>query len=320
MAKSNNSTPSAKRIAEVNAQPTVYTFNFRDVPPEAYTDKLKLLFHDPDFAEAVEKRNRLVQSAGRMRPGSQEMLSLVKTIQQRDRRLADLLYAALVQTNLRSEVTYDFLSFATLLKYYVDYSKDGMKADVDRLAGNLDKITFLADMLEGVLVDVKADMRHVFGDTIEFNQFDAVKQTLTQLRGFFKTSRSADADSPEAQLYFDYSDSINEYLEKRLKTYTDRYRKLHPATPIYRVGDMVSAVNQFFGTDGIFTADIVRRTESGGVYIDAAAVIQLLTPDQLAQLDKAVGKQKVQDALRYSFAVTDAIMSRYKKTKIPKSK
>ena len=118
MAK-NKSKVSEKRMEKVCAEPTIYTFNFKDVPMERYAETIKLLFHDPDFVDAVEKRNALVKCAGRMKQNSQEMLSLIKQIQQRDHKLADVLFATLVQTNRRSDVTYDFLSFTTMLKYYV---------------------------------------------------------------------------------------------------------------------------------------------------------------------------------------------------------
>ena len=155
MAKSK---PTLAREQDVCNQPTVYTFNIKDVPVSKYAETLDVLFHNPDFNEAVEKRNKLVKSADRLRPGTSEMANIVRTIQQRDRRLADIMYACIVQTNLRSDVTNDFLSFDTLLKYYVDYKKDGMRERVSRMAANLDKITFLADMLESVVTEVKADM------------------------------------------------------------------------------------------------------------------------------------------------------------------
>lgn len=307
--------PTLMNEERIKQQPTIYTFNFKDVPADKYTEVLKVLFANPDFAELVEKRNTMVRSVERMRPNSQELLSLIKNIQQRDHKLADLLYAALVQTNLHADETYDFFSFTTLLKYYVNYSKPGMKDNVDRLARNLDSITFLSDMLESLLVDVKSDMRTIFGRTIEFNQFDAVAQVLTQLRGFFKSSRSGDSESSDAQLYFEYSDSINDYLAKRLKTYTDKYRKKHPAPPAYTERDMIDALNQFFGSDTLFGSKFIKHTESGGSYIDASVLAVELNNEQIKKMTKLVGQIKDKDVLKYSFEVTDAIMSQYKKPK-----
>lgn len=317
MAKSN---PIKAREELVSNQPTIYSFHFKDVPTSKYAETLDVLFHNPDYNDAVEKRNRLVKSAERLRPGSSEMVNLVRTIQQHDRKLADIMYASIVQTNLHSEVSYDFLSFGTLLKYYVDYNKDGMRERVDRMAANLDKVTFLADILESVVTDVKADMRGIFNDGIEFNQFDAVLKVLTQLRGFFKSARRGDADSPEAQLYFDYSDSINDYLEKRLKTYTDKYRKLHPVAQVYTEADLVEGLNQFFGCNDKFDMSVIAHTESGGCYIDFAQLCLRLSRNDIEKIEKVTGKMQSNNitdvALRYSFNATDLIMSQYKRPKL----
>lgn len=312
MAKSN---PIRTREELVRNQPTIYSFHFKDVPPSKYAETLDVLFHNPDYNEDVEKRNRLVKSAQRLRPGSSEMANLVRTIQQYDRKLADILYASIVQTNLHSEVGYDFLSFSTLLKYYVDYSKDGNKKRVDRMAANLDKVTFLADMLESIVTDVKADMREIFNGSVEFNQFDSVLNVLTQLRGFFKSARSNDADSPEALLYFDYSDSINDYLEKRLKTYTDKYRKLHPAAPVYTEADLIEGLNQFFGRSDKFNESFIKHTESGGCYIDVVHLCFNLDRQQTEKIEslKINPNTHTDETLRYSFKVTDLIMSQYKR-------
>ena len=316
MAKSN---PNRALDQVVRNQPTVYTFNFKDVPVSKYAETLDVLFHNPDYNEAVEKRNRLVKSADRLRPGSSEIANIVRTIQQHDRKLADIMYASIVQTNLRSDVSNDFLSFDTLLKYYVDYRKDGMRELVSRMAANLDKVTFLADMLESVVTDVKGDMREVFDGNIGFHQFDAVLHVLTQLRGFFKSARSKDVDSPEAQLYFDYSDSINDYLEKRLKTYTDKYRKLHPAAPVYTEADLVEGLNQFFGRNDKFDMSLIGHTESGGCYIDFKALSLRLDDRDVEKLKKVSDKMKSNNTtdveLRYSFNATDLIMRHYKRPK-----
>lgn len=303
----------------VRNQPTVYTFNFKDVPVSKYAETLDVLFHNPDYNDAVDKRNRLVKSSDRLRPGSSEMANIVRTIQQHDRKLADIMYAAIVQTNLHSDVSNDFLTFDTLLKYYVDYRKAGMRERVSSMAANLDKVTFLADMLESVVTDVKADMRHVFDGGVDFTQFDAVSHVLTQLRGFFNTARSKDVDSPEAQLYFDYSDSINDYLEKRLKTYTDKYRKLHPVAPVYTEDDLVEGLHQFFGRNDKFDMSLIAHTESGGCYIDFKALSLRLDESDIEKLKKVSDKMKSNNTtdveLRYSFNATDLIMRHYKRPK-----
>ena len=123
----------AKREAQIRNLPTIYTFNFKDVPAEKYTEALERLFSNPDFAEAVRKRNELVRAANRIPQNSTQMASLIRAIQERDKKLAMNVYALLVQTNLRSEESYDFVNFGQLTRYYVDYGKPGMQEKVNQI-------------------------------------------------------------------------------------------------------------------------------------------------------------------------------------------
>lgn len=318
MAKNNKKEQEeARRLERINAQPTIYTFDFKDVPGEKYAEAFELLFCDPDFCDMVAKRNNLVNTAGRIRQNSSEMMSLIKAIQQRDRKLADLLFATIVQVNLHSDSTYDFFSLNTLMKYYVDYSKDGIKEKINRLSANLDKVVFLSDMLESVLTDVKADMRDVFNGFIEFQQFDGVQKMMQQLRGFFHSVRKGD-DTPDAKLYYQYADSINDYLDKRLKTYSEKRIKFKPTIKTYTAEQMVDGINQFFDSGKHFGMNFIKRTENGGAYIDAIALAFNLSQSQTDKLDKALTAAKVKvdvskDALKYCFHVTDVIMCNYKK-------
>lgn len=304
----------AAQIAQMRETPTFRTFDFNKVPLNKYADTLRALFANPDFAEAVEKRNRLVKALGRSQNATSETANLIRTVQQHDRKLADMMYLCAVRTNFHSDETQDFLSFDTVLKYYADYSRDGVRERIDRLTRNLDCVTFLADMTESCLVDVKCDMTEIFGDDVQFEQFDAVQQVLKQMRGYFsRLHKKDDFESPEAQLYFNTSDDINAYLERRLKTYTTNLRKLHPVKFGYTEADMVAALNSFFNAGDYFNAKHIKHTKSGGAYMDAFAVARQLTPLQFEKLSKAVKgdipKNEGSDAaLRYCFAFTDAIM------------
>lgn len=152
----------AKREQQIRNLPTIYTFNFKDVPAEKYTAALERLFSNPDFAEAVHNRNEIVRAASRVPQNSPQMAALIHAIQEKDKKLAMNMYSLLVQVNLRSEVSYDFLNFGQLLRYYVDYSKPGMQETVDKLTLNLDKVTFLTDTLESIVVDIKSYMKEIF--------------------------------------------------------------------------------------------------------------------------------------------------------------
>lgn len=309
--------PLPDREEFVRLQPTVYQFHFKDVPSTQYAKSLDVLFHNPDYLDAVEKRNRIVETSKRMRVGTSEMRNLLRTIQQHDRRLADIMYATMVQTNLRSDVSYDFMNFSTLLKYYVDYSQPGMKEKVDLLASRLDRLTFLAECLDRIATDIRGNMLDIFRGNIEFNQFDTVSQVLHQLRGYFRSAGPKDVDSREGDLFYEYADSIYNYVDKRLHTFSAKYRKLHPAAQVYTEADLIEGLNQFFGRSDKFDKSFIKHTESGGCYIDVVHLCFNLDRLQTEKIEQVTAKMKsnniTDDTLRYSFNVTDLIMSKYKR-------
>ena len=306
----------AKREQQIRNLPTIYTFNFRDVPADKYAEALERLFSNPDFAEAVRNRNELVRAASRIPQNSPQMASLIRAIQEKDKKLAMNMYSLLVQVNVRSDESYDFLNFGQLLRYYVDYSKPGMQETVDKLAINLDKVTFLTDALESIVVDVKSYMTTIFNGRVEFHQFDGVMQVLKQMQGFFNFARTKDINSKDNDLYCEYADSINAYVDKRMKTYSEKHRKLHPQLPGFTQDQMVEAINLFFGEDKKFNETFIARTESGGCYIDGMKLIPNLSEEQTAKLDKLVPRPKEGNSMqKYFLNVTDAIMLYYAQQK-----
>ena len=306
----------AKREQQIRNLPTIYTFNFRDVPADKYAEALERLFSNPDFAEAVRNRNELVRAASRIPQNSPQMASLIRAIQEKDKKLAMNMYSLLVQVNVRSDESYDFLNFGQLLRYYVDYSKPGMQETVDKLAINLDKVTFLTDALESIVVDVKSYMTTIFNGRVEFHQFDGVMQVLKQMQGFFNFARTKDINSKDNDLYCEYADSINAYVDKRMKTYSEKHRKLHPQLPGFTQDQMVEAINLFFGEDKKFNESFIARTESGGCYIDGMKLIPNLSEEQTAKLDKLVPRPKEGNSMQtYFLHITDAIMLYYAQQK-----
>lgn len=302
----------AKRETQIRNLPTIYTFNFKDVPADVYVKTLETLFADPKFADAVRNRNELVRAANRIPQGSSQMLSLIKAIQDKDSKLANSIYALLVQANLHSEVSYDFLNFGHLIRYYVDYSRPGIQEKVDQLNINLDKITFLSEMLENLLTQVKGDMLEIFKGASEFQQFDGVMASLRQLSGFFDFARKKDEKSKDYALYYEYADSINAYMNKRMQTYSQKYRKLHPTLPGFTQEQMVEAINLFFGEKDKFNESFIAKTESGGCYIDGMKLIPNLNEEQTAKLDKLVPRPKEGNSMqKYFLYITDAIMLNY---------
>lgn len=305
-----------ENMAKALASPTAYFFDFKDVPIEKYAQTLDVLFRNPDFIASVEKRNRLLKSASKCKSKSSELASLVRVVQQHDRKLADIMYAAIVQTNLHSGVNLEYLSFSTLLHYYVDYSRDGMSELVKKLTANLYKVTFLADMLESVMVDVRYEMRQVFGENFQFQQFDGVSSVLNQLQGFFNSVRPKDYSLPGTQLYGEYSDSINDYLAKRLKTYVEKCNKIHPECTAYTEQDVKAALNAYFSTD-IFGADNIGHTDAGCPYVDIATIKNKLNAEQTLMLDKILNTDKLntKEYQTQCYTVTDLLVKLYKRPK-----
>lgn len=306
----------AKREAQIRNLPTIYTFNFKDVPAEKYTEALERLFSNPDFAEAVRNRNELVRAASRIPQNSPQMASIIRAIQEKDKKLSMNMYSLLVQVNLRSDESYDFLNFGQLLRYYVDYSKPGMQDKVDKLSIDLDKVTFLTDTLERIVIDVKSNMKEIFGGRIDFNQFDSVLQVLKQMQGFFNFARTKDINSKDNDLYYDYANSISAYVGKRMKTYSEKRRKLHPQLPGFTQDQMVEALNLFFDKKGFFNESFIAKTESGGCYIDGMKLIANLDEEQTVKLDKLVPRPKEGNSIqKYFLYITDAIMLNYAQQK-----
>lgn len=216
----------AERVAEIMNQPTQYVFDLTDVDTKYYTEAINVLFNDPKFKDAVEKRNRFVRSAGGLRQNSPEIINLVRIIQQHDRRLADTLFATLVMANLHAQQTYERMSIDEMLRQYVDMTQEGAQERADQLKLNLDKLTFLADILDGILLDVKQSMDELTKGEVDFKQFDAVRDSLTLVKVFFGQVHGKDYDNPEAKLFVEYADSIDDYMTKRLKTYSEKLKKI----------------------------------------------------------------------------------------------
>ena len=291
----------------------LYTFDLADVPPEQYAVVLAELFRNKEYRQNVDSRNRMVQTLDRMRPGTPELKSMIAKIKEKDQRLAETLFSVIVQVNHESVTKEDFIPFNTLLQYYVDYDKEGNSERVLNLSRRLNQLTFMADMVESILIDIKDDMNHIFNGEVQFKQFDAVENVMQKLSGFFSEVHQNDSDTKGRQLYMDYSDSINDYIQKRLKTYSDKLHKLHPLPVCYTEDQMVAAINLFFGTDRKFGHRFIAHTPSGGHYINAMLLASNLSRSETKKLDQLVDPvAKSDDAiLRYCFDVTNVIMNAY---------
>lgn len=284
------------------------------VPIDSYTEALHVLFMHPDFKSIVSHRNKLVKAENGMRNVSSARANIAKRIQTEDRKLADIILNVLIQSSLTSDVTLEHYSLNTLFRYFVDHNNPVVVERVRGLCYNLDRLTFMADMLESVLIDIKADMKFIFDSDFEFKQFDAVSQVLQQLKGFFGAVRGDNPESKEGELFNDYSDSINKYIYKRLKTYNEKKNKLNPLPAIMDAETLVKAINQFFGTTDKFGKRHIKTTKSGRPYVNIMQLVSDADKIEIEKIDKYVGGvDKSKNMIeKYAFNVTDAIIDKYK--------
>ena len=219
-----------KKANEERAQrlldtPTPYFFDLTDIPMEKYAAVLNILFHDPQFRAVVDKRNRVVRSVAGMRDHSAETTNAIRVIMKHDRTLADTIFNVLVQTNLKSDITYETKGVDAMIAANIDMTQDRAQERVDKLKLNLDKLTFLADKTEEVLVNVKAELLSLTNGKVEFRQMDAICDALAMLKGYFGQVIPK-GDNPEAALFAEYALSIDEYMNKRMKTYNEKMKKI----------------------------------------------------------------------------------------------
>lgn len=310
---------SPEKMAKALTLPSIYKFTLKDVSNVNYDKALNILKQDSDYAVIEERRNKLVQASDRLRPGSAEMQSILQQIGKYDAKLAAVIFATLVQVNYKSMKTDDNLKFSTLQKFFVDYSNPEKKMRSENLSVRLKTISFLADYLSSVITDLKGDMIDLFGPDIQFNQFNLVQDTLRQLDFFFNSTQNADCNNPAQRLFLEYADSINAYLDKRFKTYVDKYNKIHPPVQIFTEQDMIEGVRQFFGENPKFDNRIIGHTESNGSYISFKSLAYVLNAEQTVALERMT-KYFCKDECKsfdsetlLSFCLTDAVMAKYKR-------
>ena len=292
-----------------------YPLRFEEIAPEKMASLFTEILSNPDIKSKIERRNRELSSAQRLRAGSPEFNALAKRVCKTDEKLAVDIFAFMAKHCYAIPDKVEAISFQDLLARYVDYTKPGNKERVDHLAAGLDKLTFLADMLESIVIDIKSDMDALFGKEVQFLQFDAVISVLTQLRGFFNNTRSqSDGTDDSRNLYMEYADSINAFIEKRLKTYTERYRKICPqAKPIIRSKEEVmQALNEFFHTE--FPADMTTKSMNGGYDADYMKLAMNLTPRQTQYLDAhvALPVNEPDNVRKYNRTLTEILFNKRK--------
>ena len=166
----------------------------------------------------------------------------------------------------------------------------------------------MADTIESVLVDIRLNMRELFGESIGFEQFNTVMQVLSQLRTYLNSVVSKDREDKRKELFFEYADSINDYLNKRMKTYAEKVNKLEETIKPHTEADILKALDKIYGTTNRFDSHFIKHTESGGAYIDAQVLSREMKCDLTTKLLKGIDKVLPSGELNFNFNITDRIL------------
>lgn len=181
-----------------------------------YANALDMLFHDDEFKKRVAHRQRMFNVASR--PGANATAIRVG-IQHDDRIIADTILTLMVRMTLEQKSEED-VKINDLWKK-VPADKQELKV---KCSYALDTVSFLADVIESKLVDIESYLREMFADVEEsysFKMFDGVKASLKQLSSYFHGTRDT-GSTEEQELFCDYADSMEAYIDKRMKTYSEK--------------------------------------------------------------------------------------------------
>lgn len=210
-----------KYIDPLKAPSCVLPLELKTWTPEEYKELFEVLFNSEKWVKTVERRQRMYSVASR--PGA-NVNSIRKGIEQDDRRAADMILHAMQIHECKKEGDKDIL----VKDLWTQIPKDDKEKNElkQKCRENLNVVMFLADMLETKLMNIEQNLRDIFPDgNYHFEQFNGVKVTLDQLRTVFGKTRDMQSEEVK-QVYADYADSIEEYLEKRMKTFLSKTGKI----------------------------------------------------------------------------------------------
>ena len=287
--------------------------NFSEVDSQAYAETLTALFNLPAFKELEDKRNSIVDALSRCNNVAMYN-SLYDSMSTKTNAMAAFIARALADTYINHTDHLERTSLSDLFRYHVDYEREGIKEKANTLNRNLMKLIFLADLTETLCMDIRSQMKDVFNGYADHTSFNGVSAALSQLRGYLQASRTCFKEKEYSDLYSDYSDSVNAYLDKRLNTFTRKVASKMPSVHGYTEQELLDALNQFFDTDRKFGRRFIQRNEQGGRFINVPLLAMELNDAQTAKIDKYVRyDRRDNDAVsEYCYRVTDIIMREYK--------
>lgn len=211
----------SREVAKIFMDSTMYAYTLDNVKGEAYGDTLDMLFHEKDWMERIERRNRIYHSIERM--PVQNRPAAVRALQDADTWLGKRLLQAL----LMRSVHVGKIEHKPLKEYYEELPKDEETlAKRDKISLLVNSTVFLCDIIESKIKDVNSLLRDVFkDDSMGFEQMDGVLIALRQMSDFFEATRDK-GSTAEKEVFADYAESIEKYMDGRMKTYLERIKKI----------------------------------------------------------------------------------------------
>lgn len=191
------------------------------LPAEMYKELFEVLYRSEKWEETMARRKRLFESASK--PGA-NVTTVRKGVEQQDRKIADMLLHALQIQSCQIEKEPP----VGINEMWAQIPADDKEKQALKLKCSyaLNTIVFLSDVIESKLTDVEEYLKELFpGDNYHFVQFNGVKIALDQLFTALGHARSSNSQE-EQELYEEYADSITEFVNKRMKTFIPKYKKL----------------------------------------------------------------------------------------------
>lgn len=211
----------SREIAKTFMSPTVHAFTLDNLKGEEYGDVLDMLFHEKEWTERIEKRNRLYHGIDRM--PEQNRPAAIRALKDSDTWLG----YRLLQTLVMKSVHVGTIEHKPLKEYYAELPKDKESmAKQDKISFLLNATVFLCDIIESKIKDVNTLLRELFNDdSMGFEQMDGVLIALRQMSDFFEATRDK-GSTAEKEIFADYAESIEKYMDGRMKTYFERIKKI----------------------------------------------------------------------------------------------
>lgn len=185
-----------------------------------YMPALQMLLNDGDFQQLIDHRSRMYNARGRA--GANQYM-ICKGIVNDDRKIGSFLLRLFQNNNMENGIS-KTIPFNQLWDSIPkdDEKKQKLKVLCSR---SLDMVIFLADVMESKIKDIREYLATIFDKEYDYAQFEGVVAAINQLESLF--GRTRDKGSMEEKLLFaEYAQSLEDFFDKRMKTFITKDTKL----------------------------------------------------------------------------------------------